>query len=359
MKWTRNRVIVVIMTAAMALFLSVIAGLLRIYYADMVHVEAGQFQMGCSDGQHCEKPVHTVKLGGFWIDKYEVTNSQYARFLNCAQDKGWVEIVQEDYSEGTYLRVNINGHRALTVNHPSISYDEITYSDEVFAAEGEKEDFPVHVTWHGAMAYCEAFGKRLPTEAEWEYAAKGGHLSRFVPGEVEYFRYSGSDVADEVAWHKDNASWSQPVGQLKANELGIFDMSGNLREWTSDWCDLNYYATSPQENPQGPPDPVNAQELDSVLGKVMRGGSWFEPTLQEHEDESIEFAIDGYRVRVTKRNYGCPSNISQRTGFRCASSEKRFPPLRWCGAFSTLVKPKSAPPDLWPIDPIEPGEPVE
>ncbi|TKJ35686.1 MAG: hypothetical protein CEE38_13820 [Planctomycetes bacterium B3_Pla] len=341
-------------TGALLLLLILIErGCHAINYAGMVHVEAGEFQMGCSDGLPREKPVHTVKLGSFWIDKYEVTNSRYAAFLNTALDKGWVETVQVDWSGGTYLNVNINGDRALIVNHAGFTYDEITYSDGVFSVEEGKEEFPVHVSWHGAMAYCEAFDKRLPTEAEWEYAAKGGHLSRFVPGQVEYFRYSGSDVADEVAWHKNNASSSQPVGQLKANELGIYDMSGNLREWTNDWCDLDYYSTSPHENPQGPSGPVDS------LGKVMRGGSWSEYYSPEVEDQEVEFAIDRSLVRVTRRDYGCPCNLSNRTGFRCAARPRLFPIIHWCGAFSNLVRPKSDPPDLWPIDPIEPEEPVE
>ena len=113
-----------------------------------------------------------------------------------------------------------------------------------------------------------------------------------MPGEVEYFRFSGSDDVDEVAWHESNSSsTAHPVGQKAPNELYVFDMSGNLREWVSDTFDVEYYSNSPESNPSGP----------SMEGrKVMRGGSWYEYQIPN----PVELEIDPKLCRVTKREYG-------------------------------------------------------
>jgi len=179
----------------------------------MVWVDGGAFQMGSNSGEPDEKPVHTVTVKGFYMDKYEVTQAEYRRvmgtnpsyFTNCA-------------------------------------------------------DCPVElVTWHDAMAYAQKVGKRLPTEAEWEYAARGGNQSRG-------YKYAGSDNLDAVGWYDGNSGGkTHPVGQKQPNELGLYDMSGNVWEWCADWYGENYYAKSPQDNPTGPA---------SGSHRVLRGGSW-------------------------------------------------------------------------------------
>lgn len=278
--------------AFVAILILLFSACLEIYYSGMTHVEAGQFEMGCADCLDREKPVHTVKLEGFWIDQFEVTNIQYIRFLNEGIANGWITVNEIFRNDGTsYFQAEVDGNRAIVL-HPSIPWAQISYTDGAFVTEPSKENLPVTVSWYGAQAYCESFGKRLPTEAEWEYAAKGGQWSRYVPGEVEYYCFSGSDDVNEVAWHRNNSSaTAHPVGQKAPNELNIFDMSGNLREWVSDTFDPEYYSNSPEFNPTGP----------SIEGqKIMRGGSWNEWQLPEE----VELDIDPKLCRVTKREYG-------------------------------------------------------
>jgi len=228
----------------------------------MVFVKCGTFQMGDTfgDGEDDEKPVHQVTLSDFYIGKYEVTNGQFCKFLN---EKG-------NQEEG--------GELWLDLKSP---YSYCKKRDEKYAPKSGYENHPVaDVTWYGAKAYCEWAGGRLPTEAEWEYAAKGGNKSRG-------YKYSGSNNINAVAWYYNKSGdrtvlldrefiatpvWhpydfvrTQPVGIKEPNELGIYDMSGNVLEWCWDWYDENYYSNSPASNPKGP--------VSGIL-RVMRGGSW-------------------------------------------------------------------------------------
>jgi len=194
---------------------------------EMVYVEPGSFQMGSNSGDSDEKPVHAVRISrAFWMDKYEVTQSQY---------------------------------EAITGRNPS-SFKGL--------------NLPVDsVSWNDAVAFCrtltdrerkagrlpQGYVYRLPTEAEWEYAARGGSKSRG-------FEYAGSGSLDEVAWHSGNSgSKTHPVGQKNANELGLYDMSGNVWEWCHDSYDEGYYAKSPSSDPTG---------ASSGGLRVLRGGSW-------------------------------------------------------------------------------------
>jgi formylglycine-generating enzyme required for sulfatase activity len=184
------------------ILLGMAAGCHRLYYRGMVHVEAGQFEMGCDEGLERERPVHKVKLDGFWIDQYEVINSQYIEFLNQGYEEGWIDTVEYVLEDGTsWFQAEKDDNRLIYL-YPSKHWSHIYFEDDVFKVLDGKELLPVTVSWYGATAYCESFDKRLPTEAEWEYASKGGHLSHYTPGVTEYYRYSGSNDADEVAWHK-------------------------------------------------------------------------------------------------------------------------------------------------------------
>ena len=213
-----------------------------------VFIEGGVFEMGTKDsGESDERPLHQVHLNDYYIDKYEVTVAQFKKF--CAA----------------------TGH----VMPPA-------------PGGGWKDDLPVvRVTWDDANAYAQWAGERLPTEAEWEYAARGGRKSAG-------YAYSGSNNADDVAWHDGNSDGQvHPVGQKQPNELGLYDMSGNVWEWCSDWYDSRYYAGSPELNPKGPP---------SGKGRVLRGGSWF-----DRPDNA----------RTSNRYMNQPTSLVKYYGFRC------------------------------------------
>ncbi len=207
-------------------------------YSDMVFVQGGTFVMGSNESDD-EKPIHKVYVNDYSMDKYEVTNAQFCQFLNEKgnQTEGgveWLELKSE------YCKIVKQGVRYVPVsgydNHPVIM-----------------------VSWYGANAYAKWAGKRLPTEAEWEYACRGGSRSA-------HYEYSGSNNADAVAWYDNNSGGqTHPVGTKQPNELGLYDMSGNVWEWCADWYDSGYYSKSPYENPTGPA---------SGEFRVLRGGSW-------------------------------------------------------------------------------------
>jgi len=216
---------------------------------NMVLVEKGSFTMGDTwgDGSSDEKPTHKVTFTyDFHIGKYEVTFEEYDVFCEATgkskpSDSGW--------GRGQRPIINVSWN------------DSIAYCNWL----SEKEGLPVayddkgnfldkngNITTDPSMV----MGYRLPTEAEWEYAARGGNRSRG-------YKYSGSDNVDDVAWYNSNSgSKTQKVGNKAPNELGIYDMSGNVREWCSDW--YGSYSSSAQTNPYN----------NSGSGRVIRGGSW-------------------------------------------------------------------------------------
>ena len=186
---------------------------------DMVQVQGGTFQMGSKDASDDAAPVHAVKVNSFSISKYEVTQAQW---------------------------------KAIMHTNPS-------YFNHCDNCPVEK------VSWNDIQEFIkklnEATGEhyRLPTEAEWEYAARGGNKS------ANYI-YSGSNDINSVAWNALNSNnKTHQVGQKKPNELGLYDMSGNVWEWCADWFDANYYKNSSANNPTGP---------NNGKAKVLRGGSW-------------------------------------------------------------------------------------
>ena len=213
---------------------------------DMIAVEGGTYRMGCTEEQsNCdddEKPAHSVTVDDFTISKYEITNRQFADFMNAIDAN----------RNGSY-----NGTEYLDMDDRDC---QINYRWGQFEPESGKENHPViKVTWYGAKAFCEYYGGRLPTEAEWEFAARGGNSATVT-------EYAGSDNIDEVAWYSGNSGeHTHEVGTKSPNELGIYDMSGNVYEWCNDWYDNDYYSSSPRDNPQGP---------EGSKYKVLRGGSW-------------------------------------------------------------------------------------
>jgi eukaryotic-like serine/threonine-protein kinase len=239
----------------------------------MMYVPAGNFEMGSNTFDSDEKPVHTVYLDAFWIDRTEVTNEMFAAFLN---DQG-----NQDEGGAAWLNAGDGEKR-------------INQSGGLWQAESGYRGHPVvEVTWYGAAAYCEWTGKRMPTEAEWEKAARGT-ISRTYPWgdkidctKANYSGKEGGCVGDT------NIVGSYPGG---ASPYGALDMAGNVWEWVADWYDSNYYGRSSDSNPTGP---------SSGDARVLRGGSW---------------SSSGSSARSADR-YGLDPNVAYGgIGFRCATS---------------------------------------
>ncbi len=247
----------------------------------LAYVQGGSFQMGSNDNDD-EKPIHTVNVNSFYMGKYEVTNAEFAAFLNAKgnQEEGGRNWAHVDSDFG------------------------IKESNGIFTVKKGMEKHPVtQVSWYGAKAYCkwlsETTGQtyRLPTEAEWEYAARGGNKSNG-------YTYSGSNRIDEVAWYYKNSydlGTSHPnygtnsVGTKKANELGIYDMSGNVWEWCEDTWHESYLGA--------PGNGTAWLTGGNDSRRVLRGGSW------SSYDSTSRVA---YRLRST------PANRSSNGGFRLA-----------------------------------------
>ncbi len=230
----------------------------------MLFIKGGWFAMG-SNYKADQKPIHRVFVKPFYLDKFEVTVNEFRRF--CAE----------------------TGHKM-----PIQPF-------------WNKDDHPVvNVSWYDAQAYAKWCGKRLPTEAEWEFAARGGTNSlRYALNTEHSFVKSHGNVADYSLLNKDSRrivetgyddgfAFTSPVGYFPPNVFGIYDMEGNVLEWCSDWYDARYYAQSETENPKGP-----------AKGnyKVIRGGSW---------NRSGRYLIPTYRTWYP------PQCTFDFLGFRCA-----------------------------------------
>ncbi len=216
----------------------------------MVVVHGGLFQMGSAEEDLPDNKAHVVKVADFYIDKYEVTYKDFEEFVN---ERKYLTDAERD---GWSIIFNDKGEEVRTKD---INWRHNSRGEKVSLSE---EDNPViHVTWNDANAYAEWAGKRLPTEAEWEFAYRGGNSSKD-------FKFSGSKKASDVGWYKKNAGkLPHNVGKKMENEISIYDMTGNVAEWCSDWYDKDYYNNSPKENPKGPKDGQR---------RVIRGGSWMD-----------------------------------------------------------------------------------
>ena len=225
--------------------------------ADMVFVKGGTFKMGSNDGDSDEKPIHGVTVSDFYIGKYEVTNEEFCKFLNAyGSDK---------VKSGTYAGKTM-------IYASKVSWGVYKSGNTWYPGSGYAKHPVINVTWYGANEYCKWAGGRLPTEAEWEYAAGGGQnspLGKGVQGDVILQKWAGTNSESSLgsyAWYDGNSGdKTHQVGTKSPNSLGIYDMSGNVYEWCSDWYSSSYYSNSPQYNPQGP---------SSGSRRVRRGGSW-------------------------------------------------------------------------------------
>ena len=262
-------------------------------------VDGGSFQMGGTAEQATfakenEFPVHAVTVSAFRIGTTEVTNAQFLNFL----------VSRKITNGGSGLTASAVTKMLLYSNLHGLHYD---MDSSAWMIEPGFENHPVvRVTWYGASEFCRWAGGRLPTEAEWEWAARGGKVGQLAG---IYNLFSGGSLADStsVAWYKFNTK-SLPEGhkdtQLVAtktkNSLNLFDMSGNAWEWVADW--YNLYLPLSQTNPKGMND---ADALESgVTDKVRRGGGW--------ADEDVN------ALRVSRRDHNTPELNLGSCGFRFA-----------------------------------------
>jgi len=246
-------------------------------YPDMVLVEAGSFQMGSTNGYAHEQPIHTVLISKpFYIAKYEVTFEEYDRFCD---DTHRDRLDDRSWGRGNQPVIHVDWN------------DAIAYCNWL----SEKDGLSPCYSGKGKLVECDfsANGYRLPTEAEWEYAARGGQNS-------QGFIYAGSDNPDNVAWYADNSNEQlHPVGEKEPNELGLYDMCGNIFEWCWDWYNQDYYAASPPSDPLGPPPPQDPKPWEFI--RVRRSGSWRENAenvrISARSFDSIDYPGDnGFRL---------------------------------------------------------------
>ena len=285
---------------------------------DMVFIPGGTFEMGNSlgGGNPRELPVHAVTLDSFYMGRCELSNQQYCDYLNSAWGQGLITV-----TSGVVYKAGSGTSYPYCNTSTADSDSQIAYSGGVFSVRTKNgrnmsNDPMVTVSWYGAAAYCNWWsqeeakeqcydlstwncdfskkGYRLPTEAEWEYAARGGLSARRFPWgdtishtQANYLS-SGSfsyDISPTRGYHPiwwDVSPHTSPGGSFAPNNYGLCDMAGNVYEWCNDWYSITYYSSSPTNNPTGP---------TTAAGRVLRGGSWY---------------YDANNCRVAYRNGGWP-----------------------------------------------------
>ncbi|MBL7153275.1 MAG: SUMF1/EgtB/PvdO family nonheme iron enzyme [Phycisphaerae bacterium] len=303
---------------------------------DMVSIPAGTFQMGdsCGEGDSDELPVHAVMVDSFFMGKYEVTNQRYCDYLNSALAQGLITV-----TDGLVYQAGSGTSYQYCDTSTSSLYSQLDYNDVngVFSVRTKSgrnmsNDSMVQVSWYGAAAYCNwrsqqegkeqcynlstwdcDFGKhgyRLPTEAEWEYAARGGlagtrfpwgdtishsqanYRSYWEEGHPYYFYDVSPTEGYHPTWNDGVYPYTSPVGSFAANGYGLYDMAGNVVEFTNDWYSNSYYSSSPTDNPTGPA---------SGSRRVHRSCAWY--------------YVASY-CRVAIRHYAKPSIPYRTIGFR-------------------------------------------
>ena len=293
----------------------------------MAWVPGGSFWMGTDDRMFPDAgPLHLVAVDGFWMDRTEVTNAQYDAFVAATGYKTVAErpIDPADYP-GADPSMRQPGSIVFEPPDRAVRLDDHLqwWAWEAGAdwrhPEGpessieERMDHPVvQIAYEDAVAYADWAGKRLPTEAEWEYAARGG-LDRATytwgddrepDGDTMVNNWQGQFPVENLA--EDGFERTAPVGQFPANGYGLVDMAGNVWEWCADWYRPDYYASSPSRNPQGPRDSFDPRE-PGIPKRVQRGGSFLCSDL---------YCV---RYRVGTRGKGAVDSAAPHIGFRCVA----------------------------------------
>lgn len=307
-------------------------------YEGMVFIEGGTFEMGADNNQARpdEYPKHPVKVHSFWMDEHEVTNAQFAEFI---EETGYVTVAEKDV-DWEVMKTQVPpgtpkpseemlkaGSMVFTPPSQAVPLNDYSqwWSWVVGAnwkhpegpestIEGRENHPVVHICYNDALAYCKWAGKRLPTEAEWEYAARGGLNNNIYPWGNEHIE-EGKPKAN--SWNgnfpnmntqNDGYFATAPAKSYLPNGYGLYDMAGNVWEWTSDWYDMNYYQSLPTDkvtvDPKGPARSKDARNPYDER-KTIRGGSFL--------------CNDSYcsSYRVSARMPGEIYTGMSHTGFRC------------------------------------------
>lgn len=306
---------------------------------DMAHIPVGTFMMGGDNVQAKadELPKHAVKISEFWLDTTQVTNVEFKRFVDAthyittAEQKPDWEMLKKELPPNTPKpddSMLVPASLVFTPPDHAVSFDD--YSQWWKWVPGANWQHPrgpgsdikkldnhpvVQVSWEDAAAYCKWAGKRLPTEAEWEWAARGGLTNNIYPwgnesidtGTIKANTWQGEFPYKNTL--RDKYYYTSPVKSFAPNGYGLYDMAGNVWEWVSDWYDADYYRTFGKKavaNPSGPAkgnDPVEPY----AQKKVLRGGSYL----------CNEAYCSGYRVAARMKS--TPDTSMQHMGFRCAN----------------------------------------
>ena len=303
----------------------------------MVFIKGGEFMMGGDNSQADadEFPKHKVVVNDFWMDEHEITNAQFATFVKATayittaeQKPDWEELKKQLPPNTPKPDISALVAASLVFTPPNKAVDLKDYSQWWTWVEGAnwqhpegpdsnikgKENYPVvHISWDDAMDFCKWAGKRLPTEAEWEYAARGGAQNKIYPWGNEHI---SEGKAKANSWEgnfpnqntvKDGFNALAPVKSFTANGFKLYDMGGNVWEWCADWYRNDYYQTFKNNkaiNPQGPTDSCDPEEPYTPK-KVARGGSFM----------CNDSYCSGYRV--ARRMKSSKDSGLSNMGFRC------------------------------------------
>jgi sulfatase modifying factor 1 len=295
----------------------------------MVWIAGTTFEMGSEDPAFRDsQPVHQVTVDGFWMDEHEVTNAEFAAFVNAT---GYVSVAERPLNPADFPGVPadkvVPGSGVFTPTATAVPLDNpLQWWTYVPGASWKNPNGPqtsvkgqpnvpvVHVSYEDAAAYAKWAGKRLPTEAEWELAAQGGK------GRQPY--YWGKELKPQGKWManiyqgnfpdkntgEDGFVGLAPVKSFPPNGYGLYDMDGNVWEWCSDYYRPDYYANSPRKNPRGPADSFDPEE-PGIIKRVQRGGSFL---------CSDQYCI---RYKPGSRGKGEPTSGSNNLGFRCVKDK--------------------------------------
>src|SRR5262245_14789043 len=303
----------------------------------MVWVPGGPFWMGTAEDSEQNAPLHQVAVTGFWMDKTEVTNARFEEFVKAT---GYKTVAEREPTADDFngREVPPELREPFSIGFIPVKGDVPLYGPWPTGAppwwrairgadwrhpEGPGSDIKarmnhpvVHISWHDAVAFCEWAGKRLPTEAEWEFAARGGldrqefcwgSEKQGAGGQWRANTFQGKFPGKDTA--ADGFAGTAPVATYPPNGYGLYDMAGNVWEWCSDWYSARYYRESPRNNPKGPE--VGDPGRDTIQpAKVRRGGSYL--------------CADDYcrRYLPSARDHNPPNDAASHTGFRCVKDAK-------------------------------------